>query len=259
MTASSHKSLKFLIINPNTSESMTRGLKPIVDAELSLYHGAVECDYFTSPPSSNSGAIPSINSSGDSYLSAFYVLPYIQPLIDNDTYDAYLIACYSEHPLVAMLTSLSAGRKKHVTVTGIFEASIGVSLGIGKFGIVTTGKVWEEYLTRGVNRFLGLEPDVVGGSTKFAGVATTGLTAGQLHELDPGMVSGRITDATREFVERHRDVKALCVGCAGMVGFEDAIRKGVVSVLGEDEGQQVRIVEGVAAGIQWLFSVCRLR
>ncbi|KAF9012113.1 hypothetical protein BDZ89DRAFT_1077487 [Hymenopellis radicata] len=243
--------VRILIINPNTNESMTQGLKPIVDATLSL-HNNVQCDLFTSPKSDTAvGSVNSINSPEDALQSALYCLPHLKPLVANGRYDGFLVACYSEHPLVSMLSDITPSKR----VTGIFEASIMASLGLGKFGIVTTGKVWEAALTRGVERFLGIEGS---NSTKFAGVESTGLTAAQLHDFDPDTVRRNIELATVRLVEKEKDIKAICVGCAGMVGFDDAIRRGVATVLGEDGGHDIRIVEGVAAGVQWLISACRL-
>ncbi|KAF8076839.1 Asp/Glu/hydantoin racemase [Lyophyllum atratum] len=251
-TSSAHR--KLLLVNPNTSESMTNGLKPIVDSILSL-HKHVEVDFFTAPTSASGspGAIPSINSPNDAYQSALYCLPHLQPLIARNQYDGYLVACYSDHPLVEMLASVKGGRRKHVI--GIFEASVMTSLGIGNFGIVTTGKIWEEALSKGVDRFLGIRTGA--SSTKFLGVASTGLTAGELHNLDASTVREKIRMATEELVREHEGVQAICVGCAGMVGFDDAIRAGIRSVLGE-VGDDIRIVDGVAAGLQWLISTCRL-
>ena len=84
-------------------------------------------------------------------------MPTLRPLLDR--YDAFLVACYSQHPLVPLLKeepAIKAGRKP---VTGIFEASVGASLQSihpeERFGIVSTGKVWEAILTEATVQFLG--------------------------------------------------------------------------------------------------------
>lgn len=69
-------------------------------------------------------------------------------------YSGILIACYSVHPLTAKLAKLLS---PEINVAGIFEASISMALSLlpppigsyEKFGIVTTGKYWEEALTKG--------------------------------------------------------------------------------------------------------------
>ncbi|KAF8911203.1 hypothetical protein CPB85DRAFT_1375941 [Mucidula mucida] len=225
--------VRILIINPNTNVSMTQGLKPIVDATLS-FHNNVQCDFFTSPTSDAVGSVNSINSPEDALQSALYCLPHLTPLVANGRYDGFLVACYSEHPLVSMVSDLMPSKR----VTGIFEASIMASLGLGKFGIVTTGKVWEAALTHGVERFLGIEGY---NSTKFVGVASTGLTAAQLHDFDPDIVRRNIELATARLVEKEKDIK---------------LSAGVATALGE-EVHDICIVEGVAAGVQWLISACR--
>ena len=71
-------------------------------------------------------------------------------------YDGFLVGCYSQHPMVPWLKEKVAGNKM---VTGIFEASVAASLQMirpqEKFGIVSTGKVWEELLTEAVAAMLG--------------------------------------------------------------------------------------------------------
>ncbi|KIY72892.1 hypothetical protein CYLTODRAFT_417411 [Cylindrobasidium torrendii FP15055 ss-10] len=251
MSAQSSNHVRILVVNPNTSEAMTAGLKPIVQA----LHEPSKCDFFTSPIATvpTMGCLSSIDSAGQAVQSALYVLPFIQPFVAQDRYDAYLVACYSEHPLVDMLASLPGTKTK--IVTGIFEASIMASLGTGKeFGIVTTGDVWKEKLTIAVNRFMGLEPASMPVSTKFAGVATTGMTAGELHSLDQAAVRARISLSTADFVREHTNVRVLCMGCAGMVGLEAAIRKGVVDALGSEKAKEVRIIDGVAAGVKWILA-----
>ncbi|OAX84410.1 tubulin gamma chain [Emergomyces africanus] len=137
------------------------------------------------PDGETISGIPSINCSDDSLLSALHCLPHLKPLIPR--YDAFLVACYSVHPLVGMLKELidiaraeerPESRKKYVT--GIFEASVskcislirstscssafssslsssadaGDSLGTAEckssFGIISTGDVWKEIFVRAV-------------------------------------------------------------------------------------------------------------
>ncbi|KAK0515870.1 hypothetical protein JMJ35_001904 [Cladonia borealis] len=105
--------IKILIINPNTTQSMTDGLRAPVE---SLDYNNTSYTYHTSPHGP-----PSINSPSDAALSATLTLPSLLPLLP--THDAFLIACYSPHPLVSLL-------KTHTSkpVLGIFEASIYTAL-----------------------------------------------------------------------------------------------------------------------------------
>ena len=142
-------------------------------------------------------------------------------------------------------------------VTGILEASVTTSLQIiaphEKFGIVSTGKVWEHILTEAVANFLGSGKET---SSRFAGVETTGLNATELHDTPPDEVKTRMKEAAKRLI-RKGDVGAICLGCAGMAGMNEMIREAAIEELGEDKGRIVRVVDGVQAGVAWLEGVMR--
>ena len=115
------------------------------------------------------------------------------------------------HPLVRQLAAA------RIPVLGIFEASILASLALclapqDRFGIVTTGAVWDEILTRGVADFLGTgggDSSTSGSrsteslrSRKFSGVETTGLTAVELHSTPPEEVTRRLKEAVKRLIRR---------------------------------------------------------
>ena len=218
--------------------------------------------YFTSP--TGPGSIPSINDEADGLASANFCLPHLLPLLSD--HDGFLVACYSPHPLVNML-------KAHTSrpVLGIMEASISLALNIlpapasttkdselrsARFSIVSTGKVWEEILGDAVPAFLG-----TGGSKKFVGVETTGLSAGQLHELPAEEVRVKMRDAAKRLVLRGADGKgvvgAVVLGCAGMSGLGEAVREGAVEAIGRIEGGKVKVVDAVVAGVALLEGILR--
>ncbi|EAW07491.1 aspartate/glutamate racemase family protein [Aspergillus clavatus NRRL 1] len=269
-----------LIVNPNTSTHMTDALKPIVE---SLNYTDVQFHYFTAPTEPVTlpdgrviDGVPSINSGEDSVTSALHCKPFVEPLLPK--YDAFLIACYSAHPLVGMLkdaiAKLDQETKKYAT--GIFEASVLMSLsltssfnlsggpGLEKeqakdtFGIVTTGSIWKDELTKSVTELLVNSGDSHNSSTRFAGVETTGLTAVQLHTTAPEEVRKRISDATERLIKSTpHPLSAICMGCAGMAGMEEAVRDGCIRVYGERQGRRVRIVDGVVAGAGMLVTACK--
>lgn len=218
----------------------------------------VEFSFFTSP----TPGVPSINSPADAAKSAEICFPHILPLIPD--HDAFLVACYSQHPLVDMLrsecnqlvgASTTSGKGARKCVAGIFEASVTTSLSLiseqQTFGIVSTGKVWENALTQAVHDFLGTG---VQGSDKYGGCETTGLNATELHDLPLAEVRDEMIAATRRLLqsgqgEEMRDVQAICLGCAGMVGLDEAVRQACIDVLGDERGKRVSIVDGVKAGV----------
>ncbi|KAH0290311.1 hypothetical protein KCU71_g15477, partial [Aureobasidium melanogenum] len=243
---------KILIINPNSTRSMTNALKPLAD---SLGYSSTQHTYFTAPSGPTS-----INNEDDAAESARHCLEPLLPLLE--THDAFLVCCYSAHPLVGQLKARPeiAGRRK--PVTGIFEASISSSLqAIGpgeRFGIVSTGKVWEATLREAVDNYLGVE-DNTEGSAAFAGVQTTGLNATELHDTSPVEVRSRMKKAVARLLmdDAGGPVGAVCLGCAGMAGFDDMVREAAIETLGHGQGSKVRIVDGVVAGVTWLEGALR--
>ena len=259
-TAAPPPTPRILIINPNTTTSMTDSLKPAINS----LHLPITATYFTCP----APGISSINSPQDAAESAKHCLPHLLPLLPH--HDAFLVACYSHHPLVAELkrecaaltaaaTKGEGGEGARKYVTGILEASVLCSLGlVGEgqgFGIVSTGKVWEEALEEAVQSFLGGKA----GGERYVGTETTGLNATELHDLPAAEVREKMKEATRRVLRRNEGVEvgAICLGCAGMVGLEEAIRQGCIEELGEQRGKGVHIVDGVKAGVAILFGSVR--
>lgn len=236
-----------LIINPNSTESMTDGLRPLVDA-LRFQH--TQYDYFTAPSGPTS-----INSEEDAAESAKHCLPHLRE--QSGRHDGFLVACYSQHPLVPALKEDPAIKDARKPVTGIFEASVATSLQLirpdEKFGIVSTGKVWESLLTDATIAFLGSES---GASSRFAGVETTGLNATDLHDAPAEEVRERMKHAVKMLLHKGR-IGAICLGCAGMAGMGETVRDACVEELGEAEGKRVKIVDGVVAGVAWLEGAIR--
>ncbi|KAI0327950.1 hypothetical protein GY45DRAFT_1075315 [Cubamyces sp. BRFM 1775] len=229
--------MKLLVINPNSSTSMTEGL---VSALRDLEHPGLVLEYFNAPRFSP----PSINDFTTSILSAAHTFNMLNgpnlTATDDGSWDAYLVACFSDHPLVGMLREHT-----HKPVLGIFEASIMQALALGKpFGIVTTGKYWEEALTAGVRRIFGSAD--LGGS--FVGVQSTGMSAAELHEVSQDVVADRIAVATSQTVAR--GARTVILGCAGMSGMEDAARKG-------RSGVDIRIIDAARSGVTTLEGLVR--
>jgi Asp/Glu/hydantoin racemase len=166
--------------------------------------------------------------------------------------DAVLVACYSVHTLVREVQKLA-----DVTALGIFEATILTALPMlssaGKWGIVTTGKFWEDHLTKGVNSFLGQQG---GENSKFAGVFSTGLNAGDFHSVPPEQVTERLQDATKRLL-KSGDVECVAMGCAGMAGLEDIIRSTAAELYGPERARRLFVVDGVKAGVLHLEQMVR--
>jgi Asp/Glu/hydantoin racemase len=182
--------------------------------------------------------------------------PSFKKKLSPENYDAVLVACYSVHRLVSLLQP-----EIPVPVTGIFEASILTSISLlpapsspRKWGIVTTGAFWEKHLSTGVKHYLG-QPES-SDSQRFAGVFTTGLNAGDFHDISPEEVRKRLKEATLKLLNS-AEVGCIVMGCAGMAGLEDIIRSTVQETYPPELAREVLIVDGVKAGILQLEQTVR--
>ena len=193
--------------------------------------------------------MPSINNEHDAAISSTACLPTLKGQLD--AHGAFLVCCYSHHPLVAQIRKVLSERGQHSKlVTGIFEASVASCLQLlnqpgEKFGIVSTGAQWEEILDLAVRELLGTEA-----SARYAGTETTGMNADELHVLPKEDVDAAMKEATKRLLRK--GAGAICLGCAGMVGLEVVVREACVEELGEGKGREVRVVDGVVAGVAFL-------
>ncbi|KAM0723122.1 hypothetical protein Q7P37_001322 [Cladosporium fusiforme] len=186
-----------LIINPNTTQSMTSSLKPLIDSLLIPKDDTLSVHYYTAPTGP-----PSINSESDALLSLHAVLPDLLSTKLLETHTAFLICCYSSHPLVpALRQHLASQSQSHKPVTGIFEASLATTLqsisAPSTFGIVSTGAQWAAILDDAVAKHLGSAS-----SKRYAGTETTGLSAVELHTTPKDEVDRRVKDATKRLLAR---------------------------------------------------------
>ncbi|KAK4200916.1 Asp/Glu/Hydantoin racemase-domain-containing protein, partial [Triangularia verruculosa] len=240
------RTTKILVLNPNSSASMSHGVEEAIRGmNLPL---STEIYTYTAPPASPA----SINDGDDVQQSADVVLRNLQETNILTEYDAVLVACYSVHPLVHLIQE----NWPHVVVTGIFEASIVTSLSLlpyqENWGIVTTGKFWEKHLSDGVHTFVGSEHN----NSRFAGVETTGLNAGDFHGgVDPDVVRQKLCEATKRLLDR--GAQAVVMGCAGMAGLEDIIRSVATEERGAEAGRKLFVIDGVKAGMGLLEQMVR--
>ncbi|KAL1844160.1 hypothetical protein VTJ49DRAFT_3816 [Mycothermus thermophilus] len=230
----------------HTLEQSIRGM------ELS---SSTEVHSYTAPQLSPS----SINDGEDIEASARVVMEDLNRTQILKQYDAVLVACFSAHPLVDWLAQQD-GEFDRLTVTGIFEASILTALSLirlgKKWGIVTTGKYWEEHLSDGTNRFLGSGGDRPNNQW-FAGVETTRLNASDFHGgVDSEVVRQALRTATARLLA-HENVECVIMGCAGMTGLERIIRSTAAELCGPERAADLFVVDGVRAGIGLLEQMVR--
>ncbi|CAN6638043.1 hypothetical protein TRVA0_016S02432 [Trichomonascus vanleenenianus] len=214
-----------LVINPNSDASVTENLKHIMDPAPDTTY-----KFFTAP--SGPSEIDSYNKEIE---SASICLKELLPVMDQ--YDAFLVACFSEHPLIKLL-------KEHTSkpVLGIFQASVlhAMAFGGGKFAIITTSKSWEAPLDKAVLSFLGSH-------SNFAGTFPTGMHIPDLQSLPKEEIGKNYAAAVQKAVDR--GAVNFILGCAGMTGMEEYI-KAVA-------GPKARVIDGVISGAEMLVGMLR--
>ncbi|KAI1110301.1 hydantoin racemase [Nemania sp. NC0429] len=247
---------KILLLNPNSSSSMTDGMKTVLN-NIDLPY-STEIYTYTAPAPSPA----SINDAADIEASTAAVLADADADALTRSHDGVVVACFSVHPLVSELQSRPSGpaAAAAAAVTGIFEASVLAALSLlrpgGSWGIVTTGKFWEAHLSDGVRTFLGGSSDDGNGNTGnakagFAGVQSTGLNASDFHHgVDPAVVRLKLKAATKRLLGAAGDVHVIVMGCAGMAGLEEIIREAAEEERGAEFAYSaLHVIDGVRAGI----------
>jgi allantoin racemase len=210
--------VRILVLNPNTSESMTAEI-----AEAAQAAAAQGTTVVCLTPRFGASAI---DSAAESYLSAVGVMDVVATLLDADAfdYDAVVLAGFGEHGRDALAEMLS------VPVFDIAECAAHVAHLIGrKFSVITT-------LARSIapieDRLLLAGLDAHCASVRACGLGTAAVDA------DPaGAVRAIVDEAAKAIAEDGADV--ICLGCAGMAG--------VTAVISNKLG--VPAVDGVAAAI----------
>ncbi|KAK0266675.1 hypothetical protein LTR91_022525 [Friedmanniomyces endolithicus] len=223
------KPIRILLCNPNATPSMTASClaltTPTLPPDVSLHA-------FTAPPP----APTAIESSTDNVLSAAAAFRALLPLQNRENYSAVLVACFSDHALIRMLRE-----ELDVPVIGIMEASLFAARTLGaRFGIVATSHRSAIGHVDAVRQY-GME-------AFCAGIESCGLGVLGLERKPREEVLGAMQDAARRLVGRGAEVVAL--GCAGMSGVKGAVEEAV--------GAEVRVVDGVVAGVQHLVGVVRM-
>lgn len=202
---------------------------------------------FTAPPT----APTAIEGRADAVLSAADCFRALRPLILGDDaagtgpapppprFDAFLVACFSAHPLVPML------REEYAQpAMGIMEAALYASRLCGeRLGVLTTGQRSRFLHEDAVRTTYGLGAFSVGCAA--ADVSVLELEARPREEVYAGLVG-----AAGRLVERGAD--CICLGCAGMTEMQRVCREAV----GMEKGE-VMVVDGVAVGVQFLIGLVR--
>ncbi len=207
--------MKILIINPNTTESMTES-----DAQVGRKHARTgTIVHAVNPPFGPR----SIENSMEECIAAYATLETIGKY--RDEYDAFIIACSSD-------PGLSACREiTDKPVIGVGEASLHLaSLVAYRFSIVTV-----------IPRVIPMLEEMVrrsGLKDRCASIRSTSLSVLEIEEQPERAVRELIAESLRAIKED--GAEAICLGCAGMGPLDEQIRKAV----------PVPVIDGVAAAVK---------
>lgn len=221
------KKIRILLCNPNATESMTSACLEMINPTLPP---DVEVTGFTAPRP----APTAVEGNFDNVMSAAASMRAIMPLAHG--YDAFLVACYSDHALIRMLRE-----ELSQPVIGIMEASLFAARTLGnRFGLVATSER-SRVMHEDSIRHYGLEGFC-------AGVASCGLGVLELESRSEDDVLRTMCRVARELVAKGADT--LTLGCAGMTKLKAAVEEAV--------GEDVQVIDGVLAGVQHLAGIVRM-
>jgi Asp/Glu/hydantoin racemase len=190
---------RILVINPNSTEAVTRGIDEAVEP-LRLPGGpAIDCVTLKEGP-------PGVETQR-------HVDGVVAPLLDlvlkkEKQYAAFVIACYSDPGL----HSLREATKK--PVLGISECGIFTALTLGqKFGVIA---ILKQSIPRHL-RYVG----ALGVSERLAGELPVGLGVTEL--ADQEKTFGRMVEVGKALRDRH-GADVVVMGCAGMARYRKPLQ-----------------------------------
>lgn len=226
------RQIKVLLINPNSTASMTQACLNSITSSLP---SDVTVYGFTAPRPSPSA----VEGQVDAILSTAACLRAVVPIATH--YDAFLVACFSAHPLINAL-------REEVTqpVMGIMEAALYASRICGsRLGVLTTSPR-SKILHDDSIRHYGLSGWSVGCESANLGVL-------ELESKPQEEVLSILASAAKKLVDID-GADCVCLGCAGMTNMREACEQAV----GMDQ-RRAMIVDGVGVGVHFLTGLVRER
>jgi len=193
--------MKILVINPNTSQSMTDHIREALESvKRSDTELTVTC------PSKGPDTIES------AYDEAYAIPPTLELVkkANQEGYDAVVLACFSDPGLEA------AKEISTIPVVGIEEATLHMAAMLGaKFSIMTPRKQriaskCEHVHLRGLSHFL-------------ASVRSLDLSVAET-DADPAKTKQRLMEVAKTAVEID-GAEVIIMGCAGMAGYAEEIEQ----------------------------------
>ncbi len=212
--------MKIIVVNVNTSASMTEVI-------------AAGARRYASPGTQVTALRPSfgpeaVDCAFESYLSAVGVMDRV--LAYRDPYDAVVLAGFGEHGRDGLQELIAQ------PVVEICEAAAHAAMLIARsFAVVTT-------LQRSVPAIED-RLKLAGLTDRCASIRASGMSTLEV-DADPQAALDAIVDQARIAV-RHDHAEAICLGCAGMAGLEEAITAELGVPVIDGIGAAVRLAEAL--------------
>ena len=192
---------KILVINPNSTEAVTRGIDEACDALRMSGAPQIECMTLKEGP-------PGIET--QQHVDGV-VSPLLNLVREKNDYAAYVIACYSDPGLH---TLREATRKP---VLGISECGILTALTLGqKFGVIA---ILQKSIPRHL-RYMG----ALGVMDRLAGELPVGLPVVELSNGEKTLK--KMIEVGRRLREEH-GADVIVMGCAGMARYRKPLQEAV--------------------------------
>ncbi|MBI2771153.1 MAG: aspartate/glutamate racemase family protein [Burkholderiales bacterium] len=208
---------ELLVINPNTSVSVSELLQRHVQAEVgSRMHVRTVTARFGAPYIADE---ESYAVAADATLDAWERMRH-----PRDPH-AILIGCFGDPGLLALR------ERSAVPVTGLAEAAFVEAARYGRFAIVTGGERWGPILQR--------LAQALGHAQSLAGIHTVAPTGAEL-AADPVSAHALLAQACRDAVSQW-GAQAVIVGGAGLAGMAAQLQPGMA----------VPLIDSVLAGARW--------
>jgi Asp/Glu/hydantoin racemase len=186
---------RILVINPNSSVSVTRSMEQCLDPVRSATAHTIDCTELSRSP-------PGIET--DDHVAE--VVPYLIDAVEEADADAFVVACFSD-PGIRLVR-----KKTDKPVVGIAEAAYLAALGLGdKFGIVSLG---QSSIDRHLRYLKTLQIE-----GRLAGDRSIDMTVVEL-------MAGDVVDTILKTARLLRDedgAEVIILGCAGLGGYRAAL------------------------------------
>ena len=191
--------MRILVINPNSTEAVTRGIDEAVEPLRMAGGPAIDCVTLKQGP-------PGIQTQQD----VDGVVPHLLSLFSHKEaqYSAFVIACYSDPGLHSLR---EATRKP---VLGISECGILTALTLGhRFGVIA---ILQQSIPRHL-RYVG----AMGVTERFAGELPVGIPVVELS--DEKKTFGRMVEVGKTLRAEH-GADVVVMGCAGMARYRKPLQ-----------------------------------